>query len=196
MNTSVEQDLQRWTDDWQTEPATPVVPEVMRAFVVRRSRQLTAWAAAESGVGAVAVSVLVYLAIAQPDPLDKLAMGLLALIVAGALAFGCWNWRGTLRSSAETTAGFVLLSLERAKRLRRAVRAGWVLLAGEVVVFVPWIMHRLYGGDAQPVASTVMLSWGLLIVLAGSAAAGLVALGRWADRDASWLRAMRDELSG
>ena len=88
-------------------------------------------------------------------------MGLLGVLTAGTVAFGVWNWRGVRAASAQNTQAFVSLSIERARRLRRAIRAGWVVLTIEVAVFVPWVWYRLYGLGGIAVACSGTLWLGL-----------------------------------
>ena len=98
MNSSIERDLEDWARDWRSEPSAAVAPDVIRSFVMRRSRQLAAWAVVETATGVVAIVWLLSLLRSQTDGIDRLAMGLLLVLVAGALAFGWWNWRGALSS--------------------------------------------------------------------------------------------------
>lgn len=132
----------------------------------------------------------------DPDPVEKLAMGLLTIMAASALALSLWNWRGAIRASARTTSAFVALSLERSRRLRRAVTLGWGILLAELVVFVPWVWHRLYGGLRPPSADAERFGWGLLAGLTMLAVLLLAGLHAWARRDARIMGDLRKELEG
>ena len=120
-------------------------------------------------------------------------MAMLALVAAGALAFSWCTWRGTLRASAQTTAAFVALAVTRSRRVRRAIVVGWGILLAELLVFVPWIWHRLYDGVA-PTADAVWFAWGLLAGLTMLAVLFLVGLDVWARRDARRLQDLMREL--
>jgi hypothetical protein len=192
--TSSDRDLERWRSDWQSLEDPGPSAEVVRDLVRRRDRLLAVWVAGEWVVAAVALPVVGYVAWTTHEPVERLAMILLAIITVGTVAVSWWNWRGMVRVSASTTADYVSVSLERLRRLRRAVTIGWVVLGAEVAVFVVWIWHRLHGGPASvPVGSTVF-AWSLLAFLVGSAAVFLVSVHRWVERDAARFEALRREL--
>jgi hypothetical protein len=194
MSAKSEIDLQALAADWQA-PEAPASPaERIREHVRRRGRMFTMWAAVEVVIGTVFLTFLGHRAVTHPDPIEKLAMGLLAAITAAAMAFGLWNWRGTLGSSAEDTRTFVALSAERSRRLARAVRAGWVLLAAQVAVFVPWVSHRLYGDGRPPSSEIELFAWGYLTVITALAVVFLLALQSWSRRDAAAFDEIRREL--
>jgi hypothetical protein len=181
--TSTDRELQQWMDAWQAETGERTAPEAIRAHVRRRSLQLGVWLAGEIVVAGLAIAFVIRAALATADPVDRIAMALLAVIASGALALSWWNWRGTVRATARTTREFVRLSVERWRRLRRAIVLGWGLLAAEVLVLAPWVWHRLYGGTAPPSADAERFGWGLLVLLSTLAALLLGALHLWARRE-------------
>ncbi len=193
MTGSTDREWQDWARDWQAaESATPA-SDAIRQYVHHRSRLLRIWRAGEALVAAVFLPFLVHRAVTHTDPLERLAMAMLALITVGAIAFSWWNWRGATRTAGETTTSFVALSTERARRLLRGIAFGWLILAGEVAVFVPWVWHRLYGIGTTPSTLAVVLTWAFLALMTASGASYLVWLRRWARRDIAAFEALERE---
>ncbi len=199
MTNQANQDLREWIDDWQAEttdgrPKTPA--EDIRVHVRERERMLWWWLFLEIVIALGALLFLVHRALTYPDPVEKVAMGLLALAVVGVSWFEGWNWRGTLRPSAENTSAFLAIALDRSRRLERSVCAGWVMLAAEVLIFTPWIWYNLRELDADARFERSVFAWGLLVSLVGAGALALFLLQLWARRDAAGLEALKRELSG
>ncbi len=193
--TTRDRELQHWMDDWQATEVPGTPPAAIRDYVRRRSRLLALWISAEVIVGVGGLAFVLLLVLAESDRVHQLLMGLLALIIVAVLAFDWWNWRGTLRVSAEDTTTFVTLSMERLRRVRRAFRVSWLLLAAQVTVFTPWIWYRLY---VQPGAATnrqQVFAWGLLIGMSSSAAVWTLLAARWVNRDARVLEGLARELT-
>lgn len=194
MSVTPDRELQRWTEAWQDDRAPLAAPEAIRRHVRRRSRCLAFWVSGELAIGFVFTTLLVRRVVTESDPWEKVAMSLLAVIALGATGLSWWNWHGTLRASAQTTAAFVALSRTRVHRLRRAVRAGWRVLLAEVAVLIPWIAHRLYGGGAHASVGQASFSWGLLALLTLLGVVLLTALGRSARREATAIEALEADL--
>jgi hypothetical protein len=194
MTGDTEIDLQALIADWQTPPAPATPAAEIRAYAQRRSRLLVAWMTGELLIGSAVLSFLVHRISTQTDPIERLAMGLLATITAGAMAFGWWNWRGAVRASAQDTRTFVALSTERARRFARNIRASWVVLAAQAVVFIPWLRHRLYADGPAPSRTTEFATWGFLIAMLALGAVFVLALQAWARRDAAAFAQIRREL--
>lgn len=192
--TSSDRELQEWIDAWQADAGDRVDPDTIRAHVRRRSVQLGLWLAGEIVVAGLAMALVIGAALATTDPVDRLAMALLTVIVAGALALSWWNWRGTVRATAKTTSEYVQLSVERWRRLRRAIVLGWYLLGAEVLVLAPWVWHRLYGGPTPPSADAERFGWGLLLALTTLAALLLGALHVWARREGERVATLEREV--
>jgi RNA polymerase sigma-70 factor (ECF subfamily) len=167
----------------------------IRAYVRRRGRLLEVWVAFDVVIGAAFLAFLLHRAVTHPDPLEKLAMGLLASITAGTMAFGWWNWRGALRASSENTRVFVELSTDRSRRFARSIKAAWVVLAAQAAVFTPWVAHRLYGIGRPPTRGEEIFGWGLLIVMLSGATVFVLAVQAWARRDAAAFERIRRELN-
>jgi hypothetical protein len=194
MTTSPDRELQQWIETWQADEEAPAAPEAIRRHVARRSAMLAATVTGEVLLGAGMLAFLLHRVVTQPDPVEKVAMGLLALIALAAGGFSLWNWRGAIRSTAGTTAAFLALSADRSRRLRRAIRVGWAILAAEIAVFVPWVSHRLYGGAGSPSAGAEWFAWSFLASLTALAVALLTGLHAWARREARILDDLRREL--
>jgi hypothetical protein len=193
MTTAPDREMQQWMDAWQTD-GEAAAPDAIRRHVERRTLMLSVWVAGEIVLCAGMLAFLLHRAATDPDPVEKLAMGLLALITTGAVAFSLWNWRGSIRASTSTTSAFVALSLERSRRLRRAIYMGWGILAAEIVVLVPWVWHRLYDGPQAPSVDAERFGWGLLAGLTALAMVMLAGLHAWARREARILDELRKEL--
>jgi hypothetical protein len=189
-----DRELEQWMRAWQSPADIPAAaPEAIYRHVRRRSRLIRLWLVGEVAVLAV-VAPLIARGFAIGNALERVAMMLLALIGLAAIAFSWWNWRGTLRTSGASTAAFLALSRLRVDRLSRAVTAGWVVLVAEVLVFVPWIALRLYGGPAPVSATSVAFSWGLLAAMTLLGVAHLLRLARWARNERAQLDAIEGEL--
>ncbi|HSC28191.1 MAG TPA: hypothetical protein VLD67_13010 [Vicinamibacterales bacterium] len=196
MTTPTDHELQQWIDVWHADTGETAAPEAIRAHVRRRSILLRVWIATEIVLCLFLLGFVVHRAVTHPDLLEKLAMALLALIAASAGALSWWNWRGALRAAAETTAAFLALSAERSRRLRRAISIGWGILAAEILVFVPWVWYRLYGGLQPPSAAAERFGWGLLAGMTVLAVLFLAGLHAWARREARLLDELRREVEG
>ena len=180
--------LQAWTAAWQS--ARPdTADDALTRYVRRRSQLLTLWVAIEVGVGLVAFLVVAVMLAIRPDPLERVAMGALAVVCLGAVAFSWWNWRGTFQAIGESTSVYLELSAMRLRRLRRDLTMSWVLLAAQLVVFIPWTWYR-----QQAAGPTVRWPWILLASMTVCCIAGLLAIGRWARREAAVIERLRREL--
>jgi hypothetical protein len=188
-------DLRALMADWQSAPAPAAPADKIRAYVARRGRLLAAWAAFDTLLGTAFLVFLIHRAVTHPDPIEKLAMGLLAAIAAATMAFAWWNLLGTLRPSADDTRTFVALSVERSRRFARNLRAAWGVLAAQAAVFTPWVYHQLYGGGRVPEDGRELFAWGFLAFMLAGAAALVVALQAWARRDAAAFEQIRRELT-
>jgi hypothetical protein len=194
MTSPSDRELQQWADAWQQQSEPQTGPEAIRAYVGRRSRLLTMWVSSEIVICAAALGFLLLRTMTKMDPVEQLAMGLLALIAAGSLLFSVWNWRNALRASADTTSAFLALSIDRVRRLRRAIRFGWGILAAELLVLGPWIWYRLYGGQQPPTADAERFAWGLLVGITGLALLFMIGVQRWLFRETRILDELQREL--
>jgi hypothetical protein len=194
MSGDSELDVQRLIGVWQAPSAASTAADDIRDYVRRRSRLLRLWFGGELAVGTAFLAFLTHRAVTHSDPVEQLAMALLALITAAAMAFGIWNWYGALDASAADTRTFVAISTARAHRLARSIRASWVVLAAQIAVFTPWVYHRLYAGGRDPSLASEVFGWGLLTMMVILAVVFILAVQWWARRDATVLRQIRREL--
>lgn len=178
-------DWSAWSDEWQRVDAAPASAPLARR-VQSRSRLLGVWVAAEIAIVAAAVIALAWIALTSPVAVDRLAMAGLAVVCAAAGMFAHWNWRDAWRAADASHQAFLDLSLLRCRRVRRAVTAGWCLLAAEVLCFVPWIAARFETTGAT--AGSYVRGYGWLATLVVAAIVFLIAVRRWADREEAAIR--------
>ena len=197
MTLETKHDLHEWIADWQEASTTaprPSPAEEIRLHVRRRERLLVWWLIGDVVIGLGFSTFLLHRALTHPDPLEKLAMGVLTVAVLAISIFEGYNWRGALSTSAETTFAYLTLALDRSRRLRRSLRAGWPMLAAEVSVFTPWTWYQLYGNGNAPTTERLVFAWGLLVTMTAIGGLGLTLAQRWAERDAADLESLRSEL--
>ena len=187
-------DLAEWTRAWQADAPQPTATvEIIRDYVRRRSRLVRAFILTDLAIGAVALPILGYLASKAETHVDRWSMIGLATITISAIAFGWWNWSGVPRAATGTTAEYVTVSGERLRRMRIAWRAGWAVLAAEIIVFTIWIRDRLYA-SGDPTDAAERFAWTWLAGFTMVAAISLLWFGRWLTRDADRFRRLRSEL--
>lgn len=190
-------ELQAWKAAWQAPEqespgGTGTLPEALRRQVRRRSLALRWMTTGEAVFTLLAVVLLGSLARSLGTPLDFFTLTAFALLAAGAFGFSLWNRWGLWRPSAESTLAYLDLALLRCRRRRRGLRAGWVLLALEVALYVPWIAHRLALNAGHPGRGfSPLASYGLLAGAAGLTAAILAALGVRTRREQAALEELR-----
>jgi hypothetical protein len=184
-----EQDVEwaAWTSQWQSidrEPAQAL--EVLTRRVRSRSRMFAVWVTAEAIVAAVGILWLVYRTVIATHVLDRMLMIALTVVCSVALAHAVWNWRGMWRIQTRSHQAFLDFSLLRCRRLRQAIRAGWALLAAQVICFVPWIVIR---------EASYLFGFTLLGIVAAGAVSYLLAVARWVDREEEAIRAFGKALT-
>jgi hypothetical protein len=196
MTSSSDSELKAWIEDWHSQPPARPAADEIRVYVQRRSRLLRVFFVCDTMIGVGFTAFLVYRAVTHPDPYEKLAMGLLAVIAVGATVFGWINWRGAIVARGEDTATFVALAVSRTRRMQRSIRAAWYVLAAQCLVFAPWVWHRVYGDPASPPSGAAqVISWGLLVVMTSLALAFVLTVQRWARREARIVAALQRELN-
>lgn len=192
MNISSDRELQQWMQIWRSGAEPHASPQSIYRHVVRRRRLLSIWVGLEIAIVAGAFALLSVAFVSRPDPIDRAALAVLAVIATGALAVSWRTWRGMLRTPVQTTAACLAQAIERTRRLRQAVTAGWALLGAELAVFVPWIAYRVHSTGPRSFSA-----WGLLAAVTALAVGFLLAVDRWARREAETLerigRDLRDE---
>lgn len=187
--------LEELKQTWQAgAPQDAASAERIRHYVAKRGGLMWSYLVADFVIGGIALPVLAYLGWAAQSDIERMAMMGLASITVAAVGFGWWNWRGVLRSSASNTAEYVAISAERLRRIRLAWRIAWIVLAGEVVIFVVWIRDFLYSGSRPLSRGGELFAWGWLAGFTLAAIIGLVLFGRWLARDEARFAQMRREL--
>jgi hypothetical protein len=180
-----EDELSVWMDDWRAGEPGLTDPEAILRRVKRRSLGLKLVTAGELLLVLAALTFLTRFALSHPTPMDIAAMAALGLLSVAALAYSLWTRRGLWSPAAETTAAFLDLARRRARQHQEALRAARWLLAGEILIFIPWIWHRLH------TAAALLQGFGFLALVAGIASAVLVWLERRARRERAELEGMR-----
>lgn len=191
-------EMREWMDAWQggDGPPAPAAREAILRRVKRRTLGLRVLVAAEVILVLAALALLGWLARTSPHPVDAAVAAALGLLGVVVLAFSLWNRRGVWRTRARTTSALLDFNLLRARRRRRGLRAGWVLLALEVLLLAPWIrLHVQEASAGAPETGDLVRGYLLLTLFVGIAAAILVALGRWTRREIARLEELRRELS-
>jgi len=181
-------ELSAWMDDWQSEePRSAAGPAIDAAAILRqvkrRSLGLKLLTAGEVFLAAGALIGLTAFALRHPDPIDITVMASFCLLTLAALVFALWNRRGLWSPAAETTAAYLALARNRARRRQEALRVAWGLLAAETALFIPWIWHTLHAGGGHPGPLSYTLAYGYLALVVGAMAALLAWLERWTRRE-------------
>jgi len=192
-----DQELATWMDDWQSEePRSAADPAIDAATILRqvkrRSLGLKLLTAGELVLAAGALIGLTLFALRHPDPIDVAVMASFCLLTLAALVFALWNRRGLWSPAAETTAAYLALARNRARRRQEALRVSWGLLAAETALFIPWIWHTLHAGGGKPGLLSYALSYGYLALVVGVMAVGIAWLERWTRREMAGLKGMAE----
>lgn len=187
-------EIARWQADWQVESAPLELDAAeLRRRVRRRTLSLACQAATAVLLTAGGLVALAWVASRAANRWDWVVFAGFAALFAGALAMEIGSLRGLWRPTEPTTEAFLELAIRRCRRRLWTLRVGFWVLAGEWLLFTPWIHLRAVekqalGGDGL---GTYLLGFGLLAVL--SAAYGLIGswLGRRARRELAELEGMR-----
>lgn len=195
MNTDEQQDFLQWSRDWQAgAERDEATQEQIRHYVAKRGSFIYSMVVGDFVIGGIALPILLYLGIYPSNDVERFAMLGLASLTVGTIGFGWWNWRGVLRASAANVAEYVAISNERIRRMRLAVRVGWIVLATQVVLYSIWIPNHVHADGAPPSAAALRFAWTWLAGFAGAAALGLMYFTRWLNRDAARFDALQREL--
>lgn len=187
-------ELRKWAADWQAAEPNVESAEQIRHYVKKRTGLIWSFLVADFVIGGIALPILAYLAAMSESDVERFAMLSLGSITVAAIGFGWWNWRGVLRSSATSVTEYIAISAERIRRIRMAWRIGWVVLAGQVIVFSAWLWD-MFSDSARPHwPGAERFAWTWLGGFTLLAIVGLVYFGRWIRRDAERFEALRREL--
>ena len=118
-------ELEVWRRQWHSQPAVPIdlIRKVERQTVYMRLEWILQILPGLVGVGTIVAAIMM-----QGLAWIVLAIGTWLFIVIGWL-FMAINTRGVWTPTAETTAGYVALSIERCRRKRSDLRFSKVLTA-------------------------------------------------------------------
>lgn len=194
MTRNDDQDLKEWAADWQAAPPDPESAERIRHYVKKRTGLIWWWVAADLVIGGIVLPILGYIGWMSESYIERMAMGTLASITVAAIAFGWWNWRGVLRSSATSITEYIAISAERIRRIRLAWRMAWLVLAAQVIVFSIWIWDMIYSGAKPHSPGAELFAWSWLGLWTVAAVVFLIVSGRWLRRDTARFEALRREL--
>ena len=168
----VERDeLSEWTTAWQ---ATDSVPAEARADIARRIREARRWwlvgAIMEWVIVVVGLSVTLVTGLQAERLVEQVAMASLSGVVVLAAIVGWHLRRGTCPPSHATSPrDWVEFLVARARLRLRIARAGFLLLAVETAIFIPWVASR-----AERRVDSATWYWGFLLL---AAIVGVLALG-------------------
>jgi hypothetical protein len=188
-------DFLKWSQDWQAgAERDSATEEQIRHYVAKRGGFIYSMVLGDFIVGAIALPVLLYIGVMSSNDLERFAMFGLAYVTVAAVCFGWWNWRSVLRASANSVSEYVAISNERIRRMRLALRVGWMVLVAQVVLYSIWIPNHMHPGNVPPSAGQLRFAWTWLAGFTGAAAIGLIYFSRWLDRDAARFERLRRDL--
>jgi small-conductance mechanosensitive channel len=188
--TSTQAEWSAWAAEWQAiDRELALVRSPLGQRVRSRGVWLVAWVAGEGLIALVAFGMVFWQALASRHVVDAVVMWTLAVVCATAGAFTAWNWRGAYRPHAESHRAFLDVSRLRCARFRRALRAGWWLLATEVACCVPWLAVR-----SEWTGESVWNRYALLIALVTGAMAALWFLQLWLRREERAIDLLADDV--
>lgn len=199
MSMAQDTELRAWMQEWQVEAETPVdLRETILRRVRRQSFYQKVWAIGEAVLVLLMTTLLVWVGATTTRTADVVVVVTFLLLQAWAVAYGFRARRGLWRPSDESAAAFLDLSLRRCEQRLKLMKAGYVLLALEVAVFVPWIWIRTRPEGTMPPTSFLATRAGAYAFLAVFVAAALAALlytGRRTRRDLAALGNLRGDLT-
>jgi len=135
---------------WQSEAPEERAPAPLSDEVRRRIRKRVRWAsyrlllkAAANVITSVGMIVWLSLILDFRQTADLAVMIASVIFIIAGMTFSFWNFRGTWWPTAESTATFVDLSLERCRRKLVALRFCYIFLAVELAFMIPWAVWAL-----------------------------------------------------
>ena len=144
MTTGADREIQGWMEEWKAgEREIPAgLNERILRRVKRQSLNQKLFLALEILTGVVMAAFLVGVGLRSSHPADLPMVICFLGLILGAIVWGIRIRRGLWHPEGHSTADFLNLSLRRVRQRARMVRAGYVLLAIELAVFIPWILVR------------------------------------------------------
>ncbi len=96
----------------------------------------------------IVFAALVLLANSRPEVFAWAVVVWLTTI--GATAFYIWNWRELWRSAGQSVQDYASACEHRCRAALRAVRFGYLFLALQVTIAVPWLTYDFVQGEISP----------------------------------------------
>jgi hypothetical protein len=144
MTSERDRELQDWMESWTDGPPAPA--EEVRAAILRRVRRQSfyqrLWAALEAVVAVGMAVFLVAMGARPTHPSDIPVIAAFGLLLGATMIWGWLTRKGMWRTTDDSTAAFLDLSLRRCSNRLKLVRGGFVILALEILIFVPWLRIR------------------------------------------------------
>ncbi|MBI2837623.1 MAG: hypothetical protein HYX75_04875 [Acidobacteria bacterium] len=144
MRDNTDRQLSEWSEAWREESRQPEINAAdLRRRVRRRTAGLLAISASEVFLAIGMLGLLWWAMSRSPALFDRIVLGSFALLVVAVLGFAHYNRRDIWSASAQTTRAYLDLCIRRCDRRLRTVRAQWGVLLFEIVLFIPWLAHRI-----------------------------------------------------
>ncbi len=198
MTTGQDTELRTWIETWQAEGETPVdLRERMLRRVRRQSFYQKASAIGEAAIVLLMTAFLAWVGINSTRTADIVVVVAFLILQAWAVIYGYRARRGLWRPRDESAAAFLDLSLRRCEQRLKLMRAGYLILAVEVAVFVPWLWIRTQP-DAARAASllgTRAGAYAFLAVFVAAALAAIIYAGHRTRRDLDALKDLERSLT-
>jgi hypothetical protein len=189
-------ELTDWMRAWQSDDQ---LAEDTRREVARRVRRSDRWwtisAIVEAVIAVIGLAVTIITGLRAEVLIEQIAMASLSVVVV-LTAIGAWRLRRDVGPpAASSTLAWVDFLIARARRLKQSTRSAFIILAVEVVIFIPWIAsvaeRRAASGDT---GAALLRGYLWLGVVATLIAAGFVLVRRHAARDLENLTRLRRDL--
>lgn len=194
---TVDAELEVWRSSWQQQ-AAPAAGDDLARLVARGTRHMRRGLLASGLVTVVVGGFFSLPATRPPSPDAWVLTAAVWAFLAAAWGFVLWNNAGTWRPASETTAAFLDVSIQRARRAIRSAVFGVALYLAEVAFCADWFRRHDSSGLLVPwptvfaSGAIAWLTWGATPVL-GAVAVWYVLR---KVREARQLEAIRQEGEG
>lgn len=188
-----DQDIREWSALWTSAGAEETPVEARRVIVRRVKRQSLyqrLFAVVEGLVAVIMGALLIAASARASHPADLPAVIAFMIILVVIVAWGIRARRGLWRVGGESTSDFLDLSLRRCRQRLRMVAAGYLVLAAEAAVFIPWLWIRSATGEGR------LQGYARLALLAGTSLAVLAVVHRRTRKDLVAVAEIRRSLEG